>query len=44
MRISILKPVSAQWLVELYEYFKSNPKFIINGFRAAGIVDILKDG
>ncbi len=31
-----------QWLVEMHEYFKSNPQMIINGFCSAGIVEVLK--
>ena len=38
MRLSIMKPIGAQWLLEMYEYFKSHPNLIINGFRAAGIL------
>ena len=43
MRLSIMKPLGARWLVELYNYLCSNPSFIVNGFSAAGILDILKD-
>ena len=37
MILSIMKPIDAQWLLEMYEYFKSYPNLIINGFRPAGI-------
>ena len=43
MRLSIMKPLGARWLVELYDYLGSNPSFIVNGFAAAGILDALKD-
>ncbi len=42
MRMSIMKPACTQWLVEMHEYFKSNPQMIINGFRSARIVKVLK--
>ena len=38
MRLSIMKPLSAQWIIELYFYLKSHPEIIINGFHAAGIL------
>ena len=37
MRLSIMKPLCAQWTIDMYHYFKQNPSIIINGFRAAGI-------
>ncbi|MCG8621550.1 MAG: hypothetical protein MJE68_06060 [Proteobacteria bacterium] len=43
MRLSIMKPLGARWLVEMYDYLSSNPSFIVNGFSAAGILDSLKD-
>lgn len=43
MRLSVMKPLSAKWTIELYDYFLSRPDIIINGFRAAGIVDILSN-
>ena len=42
MRLSIMKPLSAKWVIETYQYLSANPTIIINGFRAAGIVDALK--
>ena len=42
MRISVVKPVHAQWLIQLYDHMKSQPQIIINGFRAAGILDKIK--
>ena len=37
MRLSIMKPLTAQWMIELHQYFVSNPHIIINGFKGAGI-------
>ena len=37
MRLSIMKPLSAHWIIELYSYLKSRPEIMINGFHAAGI-------
>ena len=36
----IMKPLGAQWLVNMYEYL-SHSDFSVNGFRAAGIINIL---
>ena len=38
LRMSVVKPVGAKWLVSLYDYFKSNSSIIINGFKAAGLL------
>ena len=37
-RLSIMKPLGVGWLVELYDHLCSNPSFIVNGFRASGIL------
>ena len=39
MRLSVMKPLSANWMIELYHYLKSRPDIIISGFKAAGITD-----
>jgi len=38
--LSMMKPVSAQWIKELYKYISEHPEIIQNGFRAAGITDV----
>ena len=43
MRLSVMKPLMAKWAIDMYEYFLSQPNIIINGYRAAGIIDVLKD-
>ena len=43
MRMSIMKPLASQWIIDMYDYFQSKPAITINGYREAGIVDILKD-
>ena len=42
MRLSILKPIMSRWTMGMYDYFKSNPRIIINGFKAAGICEVLE--
>ena len=37
-RMSIIKNVSAEWLVSAFDYIQSHPSIIINGFTKAGIV------
>jgi len=37
LHLSIVKPLSAKWLINMYDYFKANPQIICNGFRAVGI-------
>jgi hypothetical protein len=37
LRMSIVKPLSAKWMINLYDYLKSNPDIIKSGFRHSGI-------
>ena len=37
MRMSNMKPLTAQWMMDLHRYLASRPSIIINGFKAAGI-------
>ena len=39
LRLSVIKPLGAKWIVSLYEYIKSNPTLVRNGFKEAGILD-----
>ena len=42
MQLSIMKPIGAKWMMDLYDYIKSKPELVINGFRNVGIVDIIE--
>jgi len=33
LRLSVIKPIGAQWMIELYYYLKDHPQIIINGFK-----------
>ena len=37
LKLSIIKPIHAKWLLGLYDYLKSSPTMIIKGFEMAGI-------
>ena len=37
LTMSVVKPLSAKWLIALYNYMKENPTININGFKQAGI-------
>ena len=39
LHLSIVKPLHAQWLVKAYDYIKSRPEIIVNGFKTAGVLD-----
>ena len=41
--MSQMKPLGAQWLVELHQHMFTCPETIINGFKAAGISDALAE-
>ena len=38
LRMSIMKPLGARWLVSLYDYLKEHPSIIENGFKATGVL------
>ena len=33
LRLSIVKPQGAKWMVDLYSYIKQKPKIVCNGFK-----------
>ena len=37
LRMSVVKPLGAGWMIGLYDHMKSKPEIIKNGFRHAGI-------
>ena len=43
LRLSVMKPLSAKWIVEAVAEIGQRKEVIINGFRCAGIVEALKD-
>ena len=38
LRLSVVKPLGAKWMIQLFDHFKAHPDVIKNGFRAAGII------
>ncbi|KAJ8309079.1 hypothetical protein KUTeg_013953 [Tegillarca granosa] len=42
--MSVLKPLSAKWMVSAYDYIKNNPIKVFNGFRKSGIAERLDYG
>ena len=41
LRMSIIKPLHAQWLVNIYTYFTSASHVILKGWKKAGISGLL---
>ena len=39
----MVKPLGAKWMMKLYDYFKTHPEIIQNGFRASGITEALSE-
>jgi len=37
-----MKPFNARWIVSAYDHLKENTNVAINGYREAGITQILK--
>ena len=38
--LQVIKPLVAQWIMELHAHMLAKPEIIKNGFRAAGITDV----
>jgi len=43
VRISIMKPLHAKWIVKYYDYARNKPELIINGWKESGILDKLSE-
>ena len=41
MRLTIVKPIAAKWMISLYDYLVAHPDIIRNGFKHVGITDFL---
>lgn len=41
LRVSVVKPLGIKWMMKLYDYLKSRPEIVQNGFKGAGITDCL---
>ena len=41
MRMSVMKPLAAQWVVDLHSYLAARPAIIVNCFHSAGIMDCI---
>ena len=42
LRLSVLKPLGAKWLVETHKDIKCQPQLIVNGFEKAGIASVCR--
>ena len=43
VRISIVKPLHAKWIVKFYDYIRSKPELVKNGWKKSGIVERLHE-
>ena len=41
MKLSVLKPLGAQWFIHAFQHVQENKLIITNGFDEAGITDKL---
>ena len=44
MRMSVVKELSSRWIVSAYDYIRSSPEIVLNGFRKAGITSAIEYG
>ena len=42
LKLQVMKPLGARWLIQLYNHMKSHPEIIVNGFKASGIYNSIK--
>ena len=40
-RLSVIKPIHAQWLIDVHATMKEKSELIIDGFKKSGIFDCL---
>ena len=40
MKLSIMKPIEAKWMIEASDYIQSHPEMIRNGFKNVSISDL----
>ena len=38
LRMSIVRPIEAQWLINMFNYFQEKPTIIVNGFTKSEIL------
>ena len=43
-RLSVIKPLHTKWLVEYYNHISSETGTEVNGFKLAGIYDVIRSG
>ena len=41
LRLSVVKPMGAQWMIDLFDCLKGNPPIITHGFKHVGISGLL---
>ena len=40
LRMSVVKPLGAKWMVQFFDYLKTKPDIVSNGFKKSGIYDV----
>ena len=40
LKLSVVKPLGAQWIIDAINYLKRNPNIVINGFRGTGVFEL----
>ena len=43
LKLSVIKPLHAKWIVDLYNTLKDDKEMAINGFRSAGITEAIEN-
>ena len=43
LKLSVIKPLHAKWIVDLYNTLKDDKELAINVFRSAGITEVIEN-
>ena len=43
LKLSVIKPLHAKWIVDLYNTLKDDKEMAISGFRSAGITEAIEN-
>ena len=41
LKLSVVKPLSAQWMIKMYDYLKAKPDIVLSDFRNVGIFSVM---
>ena len=43
LNLSVVKPLGASWMIKAYDYMKSQPDIVVNGFKGSGLFNSITE-